>query len=195
MNTDNEFYTTLAPQDTSGWHMRPAGLLVSIANMFESEIMIKCGRRMASAKSLLGILTLGAGKGARLYVSARGRDAQNAINAITEKFSPVSSASKSDSFAPVPPSLRAVKPKQNKAITFRLRTVSNVKKVFLVGDFNGWDTQADPMNKRGGQFSKSLKLPPGKYQYKYIVDGEWHTDPAVPVVTSNVGSINNVINI
>ena len=87
MNRNNEYSTTLTPQNNSSWHMRPAGLLVGVANMFESEIMVRFGTKISSAKSIFGILTLEAGKGARLYVSARGRDAKKAIKTINKKFS------------------------------------------------------------------------------------------------------------
>ena len=120
MKSNEEFSTTVAPQDTLGWHLRPAGLLVSIANMFESEIMVKCGRRIASAKSLLGVLTLGAERGTRLYVSARGRDAQTAIKAIKEKFSAVSDSG-AEPARPVSSQEKVAKPKGLVAITFKLK--------------------------------------------------------------------------
>jgi len=214
MNQNNEFSTMLALHNTLGWHMRPAGVLVGVANMFESEIMVKCGQRIASAKSLLGVLTLGAGRGARLYVSARGRDAQMAIKAIIEKFS-------SDSGSGVKPydaipriggkisfegkankkverikeasGVRKIPPKGHVVATFKCNVKPEAKSVFLAGDFNGWDPQAEPMIKRGRQFSKCVKLAPGKYHYKYIVDGEWRTDPAAPLEVSGLGSTNNVI--
>ena len=86
MNPNTEYSTILAPLDNIGWHLRPVGLLVQVARMFESEIVVKFGNRVASAKSILGLLTLEAGGGARLYVSARGRDARVAIKAIKRKF-------------------------------------------------------------------------------------------------------------
>ncbi|MEI6166233.1 MAG: HPr family phosphocarrier protein [bacterium] len=214
MNQNNEFSTTLAIENPLGWHMRPAGLLVSVANMFESEIMVKCGRRIASAKSLLGILTLGAGRGARLYVSARGRDAQLAIRAIREKFSseskhPAQAASQAASGGVVSrdegntrkkeahmkesSAVKKSKPKGHVTTTFKCGVSHNAKSVFLAGDFNDWNSQADPMIKRGGQFSKSVKLLPGRYQYKYVIDGEWHADPTAPLAVSELGSTNNII--
>jgi phosphotransferase system HPr (HPr) family protein len=192
MNSNSEFSTTLAPQNNVGWHLRPAGLLVKVASMFESEIIVRCGQRIASAKSLLGVLSLGAGNGARLYISARGRDAQMAIKSIGEKFSADMSTKEArmkDSLAEI----KKIKPKKHVATTFKCGVKPDARKVYLVGDFNEWDPQADLMTKRNGCFSKSVKLTPGQYQYKFVIDGEWHADPAAPVAVSALGSINNVI--
>jgi 1,4-alpha-glucan branching enzyme len=47
----------------------------------------------------------------------------------------------------------------------------------LAGDFNGWDAQAQPMVKGSdGVWSATVKLKPGAYQYKFVVDGEWSED-------------------
>ena len=61
------------------------------------------------------------------------------------------------------------------------------KTVHLVGDFNGWDHEATPMEylKRGA-FKASVELEPGKqYQFRYLVNGEhwvndWEADGYVP---------------
>jgi len=50
-------------------------------------------------------------------------------------------------------------------------------KVQLAGDFNSW--QGSPMeNIAPGEWVAKLSLSPGQYRYKFIVDGEWITDPA-----------------
>jgi 1,4-alpha-glucan branching enzyme len=49
----------------------------------------------------------------------------------------------------------------------------------VVGDFNNWDTHANPMKRRkNGHFALSLELPAGKeYQFRYLIDGNiWETD-------------------
>ena len=185
MNQNGKYSTTLTPKNTSGWHLQPISLLVNAANKFESEIVVKFGQRMASAKSHLGILALGAGKGARLYVSARGHDAQKAIKAIKDKFS----ADPDNSSKKIETSKGLV------STTFKCGIKPEAKKVFLVGDFNGWDPQAEAMTRHGSQFSKCIRLPPGRYQYKFVIDGKWHADPNAPVVMSELGSTNNVVNV
>ncbi len=51
--------------------------------------------------------------------------------------------------------------------------------VSVAGDFNGWDKNKDRMTKFGDVWSIKLKeLPPGKYEYKFVVNGtQWIKDP------------------
>lgn len=68
-------------------------------------------------------------------------------------------------------------------------------KVFLAGDFNGWDPEAKPMvDKKGdGDFSVTLSLRPGEYQYKFVVNGTWCADPLnKDVVPNDLGTFNSV---
>ncbi|NIM19164.1 MAG: glycoside hydrolase family 13 [Candidatus Latescibacteria bacterium] len=70
------------------------------------------------------------------------------------------------------------------------------KEVYLVGDFNDWDPQSDRMVKKKGVFQKTKRLAPGEYQYKFLVDGEWHSDPSAPrQVPNEFGTTNSVIRI
>ncbi|MFO7914071.1 MAG: alpha-amylase family glycosyl hydrolase [Candidatus Krumholzibacteriales bacterium] len=50
--------------------------------------------------------------------------------------------------------------------------------VYLAGTFNDWSDSATPMtdNDGDGIYSVELKLDPGRYQYKFVVDGSWITD-------------------
>lgn len=63
-------------------------------------------------------------------------------------------------------------------VTFYTHKLSEAQNVFLVGDFNNWDERSHPMEKlKDGRFKLSLKLDPGReYQFRYMVDGEWHND-------------------
>lgn len=38
-------------------------------------------------------------------------------------------------------------------------------------------------------------LPPGVYQYKFIVDGEWQYDPSQPAMYDEMNNVNNVIEV
>jgi len=51
--------------------------------------------------------------------------------------------------------------------------------VTLTGDFNQWNPKAKPMRRNaGGLWKLTLRLAPGVYQYKFLVDGErWDEDP------------------
>lgn len=70
--------------------------------------------------------------------------------------------------------------------------------VKLAGDFNGWNPEATPMvsNGRTHMFEAKLHLDPGRYRYRYVVDGRWTNDPHNPHVESNpFGEPNSVVDV
>jgi 1,4-alpha-glucan branching enzyme len=69
--------------------------------------------------------------------------------------------------------------------------------VFLAGDFNDWKSEDCRMRRfKDGSWKKKMKLSPGSYQYRFMVDGEWLTDPANPERQRNeFGSENSVITV
>jgi phosphocarrier protein HPr len=69
-------------QNKQGLHARPAAIFVQIANKYESDIVIKKGRQEVNGKSIIGLLTLAAEKGAKLHIRANGPDAKEAIEEL-----------------------------------------------------------------------------------------------------------------
>lgn len=73
------------------------------------------------------------------------------------------------------------KPKLTKQkVTFSFAD-AQARSVLLAGDFTGW--QQDPMamkKDKAGVWKKSISLPPGRYEYRLLVDGEWRNDPQCP---------------
>lgn len=67
-------------------HMRIAAHFVKLASRFESKIMLAKGRRRVDGKSILGIMMLGAARDSRLRIIAIGRDAEEAVRALTPLF-------------------------------------------------------------------------------------------------------------
>ena len=65
-----------------GLHARPAALFVQIANKFNSEITISKGRHKVNGKSIMGIMMLEAGSGAKVTMTANGEDAEEAIKEL-----------------------------------------------------------------------------------------------------------------
>ena len=52
------------------------------------------------------------------------------------------------------------------------------EEVILMGDFNNWNAQTHVMKRiEDGGWEKIVMLPPGRYEYKFLVDGQWWTDP------------------
>ncbi len=68
--------------NTLGLHLRPARMLANLTNKFESEISIAKDSEEVNGKSIMGIITLAAAKGATLKVIAIGPDAEEAVLAI-----------------------------------------------------------------------------------------------------------------
>jgi chromosome partitioning protein len=50
-------------------------------------------------------------------------------------------------------------------------------RVQLVGDFNEWTLDGTEMTQAGDVWTRVLPLQPGRYRYRYVVDGCWCSDP------------------
>lgn len=83
--------------------------------------------------------------------------------------------------------------KGERKVEFELKAPT-ANKVLLTGDFNSWENQGIPLKKnKNGVWSAELGLKPGKYQYKFIVDGQWRTDPLNRLTIRNpFGSENSI---
>lgn len=69
-------------------------------------------------------------------------------------------------------------------------------RVTLVGDFNDWNPAANRLERRGRTWNVTLRLPPGRYRYAYLVDGErWLPDPSLPAAPDDFGTPTSVITI
>ncbi len=69
-----------------GLHARAAALLVQTVSRFSSEVKISKDGQVVDGRSIIGLLTLGAAKGSRVRVEAKGNDAQESLKAIEELF-------------------------------------------------------------------------------------------------------------
>lgn len=71
----------------------------------------------------------------------------------------------------------------------------NAKLVQVAGDFNNWVNEAmEPTDSKNGLWEKFIPLAPGRYRYKFIVDGDWSIDPNNEVTEPNpYGGIDSVI--
>lgn len=67
-----------------GLHARPAALFVQAAKKFASRVTVKKGRKIVDGKSIMGLLTLAAGRGARISLIAEGPDAADALKRLIE---------------------------------------------------------------------------------------------------------------
>ncbi len=76
---------------------------------------------------------------------------------------------------------------EEEEVVFRIKGIA-AGKVFLVGDFNGWNPTMDLMVETEGGFEIRLYLLPGTYRYGFIADGVSKADPDNPCLDSNGNS-------
>ena len=71
-------------QNDTGLHARPASLFVKEAAKFTSNVKIFKEGKEYNAKSIMGILSMGAGKGDTILIQAEGDDAKDAVQALVK---------------------------------------------------------------------------------------------------------------
>nr|GMD19599.1 protein ptst, chloroplastic [Ipomoea batatas] len=74
---------------------------------------------------------------------------------------------------------------------------NSVSEVLLAGSFDGWTSQLKWLQRKmekssAGIFSVTMLLYPGRYEFKFIVDGKWRVDPLRPIIV-NHGHENNLL--
>jgi 1,4-alpha-glucan branching enzyme len=94
---------------------------------------------------------------------------------------------------------RYLKSRPVSKVTFRLPSEAalDAEKVFLVGDFNDWRTDATPMARlKNGEFKVCLDLETGReYRFRYLIgndtwENDWEADKYVP---SGINSEENSV--
>ncbi len=82
---------------------------------------------------------------------------------------------------------------REKPVEFRLN-MPQARSVMVVGTFNNWDPSKTPMQKDGGNWKANIPLAPGRYEYRFVADGQWLSDPnAKESVGNDFGSTNSVL--
>ena len=73
-------------QNSLGVHMRPAGQIVRVCSTYKAEVFLGRNGQEVNAKSVLGVLSLAAERGAVLTVRIDGPDEKDAHEALVELF-------------------------------------------------------------------------------------------------------------
>ena len=97
--------------------------------------------------------------------------------------------------APVQPKEQEMPVKKGAVFTFH---DADAQKVEIAGDFNSWvgSTEGQMENIEKGVWARVLHLEPGKYHYKFVVDGKWIIDPKNPKVERDFsGNVNSLLEI
>jgi hypothetical protein len=72
-----------------------------------------------------------------------------------------------------------------KPYVFKLKGHTNARSVVLSGSFNGWRTNELYLGKTVSGWEIPYVLGPGNYEYKFLVDGKWVSDPDNPLTADN----------
>jgi len=83
---------------------------------------------------------------------------------------------------------------ERRKVVFKVRA-PQASRVQLAGEFNDWNPDSHPMKKDDEGFWKlTLRLPPGKYEYKLLVDGHWWEDIGeANTVRNSLGTLNKLL--
>ena len=73
-------------KNRAGIHARPAALIVNTANEYDSEVYLEKDEMRINGRSIMGIITLGAGYNSEITVMADGEDETDAVDAIVALF-------------------------------------------------------------------------------------------------------------
>jgi hypothetical protein len=105
--------------------------------------------------------------------------------------SPLSIAANTASLSPGQPAQKS----KTIAVRFALHEPTATG-VSLCGDFNRWAVEATPMQRSAGSdvWEVNVELAPGRYEYKFVIDGQWKEDPlANEKVVNSYGTPNSVV--
>jgi chromosome partitioning protein len=134
-----------------------------------------------------------ASRGRPIHAVARSANGAHDYAALAIEVAASAPDAQVEPIAAVP---RPEQPAREVVVHFRDRRATDVR---IAGDFNGWvpDKGVRSLIEAEGDtriWTKILQLPPGRYQYRYVVDGEWREDPENPEgVASSVGGRNSVL--
>jgi phosphocarrier protein len=76
----------LVVQNKMGIHARPAAMIVRITNKFRAEVMVEKDEEQVNGKSIMGLMMLAAGKGAKVRFIATGADATALLTELEALF-------------------------------------------------------------------------------------------------------------
>lgn len=88
-------------------------------------------------------------------------------------------------------------PQPSRQVDFVL-DCNGAEHVFVCGDFNDWQPTSLRMigSSDLGLWEKRLVLPPGRHEYKFVVDGQWqHDRDARENVLNEFGTLNSVVEV
>jgi phosphocarrier protein len=77
---------TITISNRAGVHARPAAIIVQTTKNFLCNIYLERGHDRINAKSIMGVITLGAAFGTQIRIIAEGEDEQAAVDTLVRLF-------------------------------------------------------------------------------------------------------------
>ena len=92
--------------------------------------------------------------------------------------------------------IRSTQPTAKQIVRFEYEDPT-ARNICIAGSFNNWHASVSEMiNMGSGKWVKDLELAPGTYEYRFIVDGKWVTDPrCVHKVPNQFGETNSLLQV
>jgi 5'-AMP-activated protein kinase regulatory beta subunit len=95
-------------------------------------------------------------------------------------------------YGAAPPDVNAW-PEPNTLVPVAINWTQGGSVVEVEGSFDNWQSRQALHRSGNREFAIVKMLPPGVYQYKFIVDGEWKYAPDQPAMYDEMGNVNNVL--
>lgn len=82
-------------------------------------------------------------------------------------------------------------------VKIKFKPPRDCREVKIAGDFTEWDKGAVYMSKsgRGGEWIASIRVTPGEHQYRFLLDGNWYTDPTTEHALNPFGVENSILRV
>jgi len=78
-------------------------------------------------------------------------------------------------------------------VRFSVQAGKRNRKAAVAGDFHQWKPTA-MRRQKNGSFAAALAIPPGRHEYKFLLDGDWVHDIDVPeTIMNRYGTFNSVV--
>lgn len=91
---------------------------------------------------------------------------------------------------------KTLKNSKKVSVVFEVDGFDDAREVAVAGEFNDWEPVKTPMKRRrDGTWSATVRLADGRYEYRYVIDGEtWLADEAADALVPNpFGGHNSVV--
>lgn len=86
---------------------------------------------------------------------------------------------------------------KSRLVKFSFKAPVKAREVKLAGDFTDWGNGCVSMSKSGksGEWTASIRVTPGEHQYRFIIDGNWYTDPSTEHAKNTFGVENSILRV